>query len=66
MIQITVNGKAQECDSSVLSEVLLQLHEKDKPFAVALNKTFVPRGRYAETALQNGDVVEIVTPMQGG
>lgn len=34
--------------------------------AVALNGSVVPRGRHADTALRDGDVVEIVTAVQGG
>lgn len=34
--------------------------------AVALNGTVVPRHRLAATPLADGDVVEIVTAVQGG
>lgn len=36
------------------------------PFAVAVNTEFVPRTRYAETALHDGDRVEIISPVTGG
>lgn len=35
-------------------------------FAVALNLEFVPRDRYAETTLRDGDELEVVSPRQGG
>jgi len=35
-------------------------------YAVAINMTFVLNSEYAQTMLQSGDKVEIVTPMQGG
>jgi len=34
--------------------------------AVARNDEFVPRGDYATRQLQDGDRLEIVSPMQGG
>lgn len=36
------------------------------PFAVAVNTRFVPKAHYAEQALQNGDRVEIISPVTGG
>ncbi len=35
-------------------------------FAVAINKTFIPKSRYANTLLQEGDHIEVLSPMQGG
>lgn len=37
-----------------------------KTFAVALNREFIPKSRYREVMLNNGDQVEILMPMQGG
>ena len=34
--------------------------------AVAVNGDVVPRDRHSTTALQDGDVVEVVTAVQGG
>jgi sulfur carrier protein len=41
-------------------------HDEDAPVAAAVNGAFVPRGRWADTVLVDGDAVEIVAPMQGG
>ncbi len=49
-----------------LQALLEQLGYQPNQFAVAVNETFVPRGQYRETALQDGDRIEIVAPMQGG
>lgn len=35
-------------------------------FAVALNLRFVPKGRYAQTPLSDGDQIEIIAPVTGG
>lgn len=35
-------------------------------FAVAINQNFIPKSHYAETKLNEGDMVDIILPMQGG
>lgn len=44
----------------------LLLEVKEGPFAVAINKEFVPQADYKSTILRNGDELELVIPMQGG
>jgi sulfur carrier protein len=34
--------------------------------AIAVNFEVVPRARWAETELRDGDAIEILTPRQGG
>ncbi len=36
------------------------------PFAAAVNKTFVPRSRYAATPLVDGDRIDLIVPVTGG
>jgi len=36
------------------------------PFAAALNLQFVPKSQYAQTALAEGDRIELVSPVTGG
>jgi sulfur carrier protein len=36
------------------------------PFAVAVNREFVPRSGYAARALQAGDRIEVIRPVTGG
>jgi sulfur carrier protein len=36
------------------------------PFAVAVNRTFVPRSAHASHALQPDDKVEVIRPVTGG
>ncbi len=52
-------------DSS-LSELLIQQQLVDTYFAVAVNQQWVPRSTYSEKILKAGDVINIITPMQGG
>lgn len=52
-------------DSS-LSQLLIQQQYVDTYFAVAVNQELVPRSTYTEKILKAGDVINIITPMQGG
>lgn len=69
---IHVNGVWQEADAgSALPTVagLLAGHgimAGTRGVAVAVNGAVVPARRWAETALNAGDSVEIVRPLQGG
>ena len=35
-------------------------------YAVALNRGFIPRTLYEKTILKDGDIIEVISPMQGG
>jgi sulfur carrier protein len=63
-MNITVNGEPRTVDPGAVVAALVP----DDPagIAVALNATVVPRAEHATTPLQDGDVVEIVTAVQGG
>ncbi len=52
-------------DNATLADAI-QTVEASEPFAAALNLTFVPRGRYAQTPLAEGDQIEIIAPVTGG
>src|SRR2546425_1135232 len=64
---IMVNGRPMDVTDGVSVEALLaQLGVKREYTAVALNREVMPKSRYAETILKQGDRVEIVRPMGGG
>ena len=44
----------------------LALQSLRPPYAVAVNTQFVPRAQYAARPLQDGDRVEVVSPVTGG
>ncbi|MBS7779555.1 sulfur carrier protein ThiS [Acidovorax sp. CCYZU-2555] len=44
----------------------LALQSLRPPYAVAVNTQFVPRAQYATRPLQEGDRVEVVSPVTGG
>ncbi|MDR1384663.1 MAG: sulfur carrier protein ThiS [Planctomycetaceae bacterium] len=66
-IQLTINGEKRQVDASITVLQLLETMElKGKPVAVERNLMIVPFRQYAETTLENGDSLEIVTLVGGG
>ena len=65
-MKLTVNGYAMSLDAEVSVGDLLRQRDPESRVAVAVNGEFVPRARYDDVILQDGDDVEIVAPMQGG
>ena len=65
-MRVTVNGEQREIASLRVDELLNELEYEGTHFAIALNFDVLPRSRWAETALTNGDEIEIITPRQGG
>lgn len=66
-MQIEVNGKPREVDDGMTVAALLSELEVTQPqVAVELNLEVVPRSRHAETLLQQGDRLEVVTLVGGG
>ena len=43
-----------------------KMPDADPCYAVSLNREFVPKSDMAHITLKDRDVVEIITPMQGG
>ena len=67
MIELTVNGKARQLDRSMTLLAFLEANEIDpQVIAVEHNGEIVKRDRYAETALADGDRLEIVRMVGGG
>ena len=65
-MRVTVNGEAREINSSRISALLSELEYEGSHFAIALNYDVLPKSRWAETPINNGDEIEIITPRQGG
>ncbi|MEQ6437534.1 sulfur carrier protein ThiS [Comamonas sp. w2-DMI] len=65
-MKITINQQATELPASAtVADALAQLQARP-PFAVAVNTVFVPRTQYAVHALQDGDRMEVISPVTGG
>ena len=65
-MQLTVNGERKEITAAHVDALLKELEYEGSHFAIAVNFEVVPRARWGETALKDGDEVEILTPRQGG
>jgi sulfur carrier protein len=65
-MQVIVNGERREVAATDLSGLLEELEYENTHLAIAVNFAVVPRARWAETALNGGDQIEIITPRQGG
>lgn len=67
MIAVSVNNQQKLCDNQKPLAVLLQEwgFESGK-VAVAVNGDFVPRSRYGEQRLRDGDQLDVLAPVQGG
>ena len=65
-MRVIVNGEPREIAAASLEALLRELDYDGTHFAIAVNYNVVPRSRWAETALGNGDEIEIITPRQGG
>jgi sulfur carrier protein len=65
-MKLIVNGSARELEAADLAAALAALDYGDAVVATAVNGAFVPARAREETALTEGDRIEIVSPRQGG
>jgi thiamine biosynthesis protein ThiS len=67
VLQLVINGKAQEVDDvQNVKDLLLKLGYETDSVAVACDGMFVSRSKYVDIKLQDGKELEILVPMQGG
>ncbi|HEY6897939.1 MAG TPA: sulfur carrier protein ThiS [Rhodocyclaceae bacterium] len=67
MLSVFVNGEARRFDTPLkVSDLLIRLELAGKRVAVERNGEIVPKGLHAETALADGDRLEIVVAVGGG
>jgi sulfur carrier protein len=66
-IHVTVNGDPRVVDAgATVSGLVAELAGSGKRIAVERNGEIVPRSRYAVTALEDGDRLEVVVAVGGG
>ena len=65
-MRVTVNGEARDIAATSVDGLLRELDYEGTHFAIALNYDVVPKSHWAETSLNAGDEIEIITPRQGG
>jgi len=66
-MELLINGESRRFPSSLtVAELVVALAHGGKRIAVERNGEIVPRGLHAETALADGDRIEIVVAVGGG
>jgi len=66
-MRLTVNGEMREVpDSATIADLLASLEIEGRRVAVERNREIAPRSLWAETALAEGDQLEIVQFVGGG
>jgi sulfur carrier protein len=66
-MRITVNSLPRDVPAgATLADLLAELAVRESGTAVAVGMDVVPRSRYADRTLADGDAVEIITAAAGG
>ena len=65
-MNISVNGEIMSVHAKTLGDILDALGYKGQRVATAVNAQFVSSANRNDTKLSEGDMLEIVTPRQGG
>jgi sulfur carrier protein len=66
-VNVTVNGQDRRLEpGTTVAELVEQVTSDGRGCAVAVGGTVVPRGGWPAQELRDGDVVELVTAVQGG
>ena len=63
---LKINGKLIEAEGVSIADYLTQENFDARKVAVEVNEEIVPKNKFAEVILQDGDVVEIISFMGGG
>jgi sulfur carrier protein len=67
MIEIRLNGKVVRLENGThLRALVSERIERVEGVAVARNEEVVPRSEWADTAVRDGDRIEILVAAQGG
>lgn len=67
MIALTINGEPKRFEHALtVSQLIERLELTGKRFALERNGRIVPRGRFGEERLADGDRLEIVVAVGGG
>ena len=66
-MEISFNGERLQTRAKTLHALLLERgYLLQNAFACAVNSSFVPRPQWPQRMLQNGDRIDVVTPITGG
>ena len=65
-MRVIINGEEREIAATRLDALLGEIDYEGTHFAIAVNYDVLPKSRWAQTQLKDGDEIEIITPRQGG
>lgn len=65
-MKVTINKHAHELAGNATLLDAIAAIEAKPPFAAAVNTQFVPKTQYAQQTLNEGDRIEIISPVTGG
>lgn len=65
-MRVIINKHEHELAAGATVADAVAAIEAKPPFATAVNTRFVPKTQYAQHPLQDGDHIEIISPVTGG
>jgi thiamine biosynthesis protein ThiS len=66
-MNVRLNGEDRQLPAEMTLEGLVEhLELKGKPIAIELNREVIPRPRFSEVKVREGDRIEVVTFVGGG
>lgn len=65
-MQILINQQPFTINDSLSLDQIPQLIQAKQPYAIAVNKIFIPKSEYANVVLKDNDMIEIISPITGG
>lgn len=63
---LTINGQSIDAAGKTVAEYLAEAGYNTVRIAVERNEEIVPKAKYAETVLADGDIIEVVNFVGGG
>lgn len=66
LMKLKVNNTGQECRSTTVSGLISELGLPDKGIAVAVNKKMIPRAKWQDDILSEGDEIIVIKAVCGG
>lgn len=65
-MELQVNGDSLAFSGQTVADLVVQLKLSERRIAIELNHEILPRHQYADTALREGDRLEIIHAIGGG
>jgi sulfur carrier protein len=65
-MKIHINSQTHELPTGATLADAIAVLQPTPPFAAAINMNFVPKTRYRDTPLTDGDRIDVIAPVTGG